>query len=56
MQQVQDYASACCGTSLIYYRNDNFNRCPNCAKPCEWKYEEQLIPWNEPGHLAGWAD
>ena len=31
-------------------------RCPNCGQLCEWQFAENVIPWNELGHLAGWAD
>ncbi len=58
-QRVQElglYTSACCGRDLIFYRDDLFSRCPNCSQLCEWQFAENVIPWNEVGHLAGWAD
>jgi len=50
------YTSACCERELIFYRNDYFSRCPNCSQLCDWRFAEKVIPWNEVGHLAGWAD
>lgn len=55
-QELGLYTSACCGGDLIFYRDDYFSRCPSCGQPCEWQFAENLIPWNEAGHLAGWAD
>ena len=50
------YTSVCCGQDLIFYHSDYFTRCPACGEPCDWRFSEKLIPWNEAGHLAGWAD
>jgi hypothetical protein len=50
------YSSACCEGDLIYYRDDHLARCPNCGQLCDWHFVESVIPWNEAGHLAGWAD
>jgi hypothetical protein len=50
------YSSACCGSDLIFYHSDVFIRCPACGKLCDWKFMEDLLPWNEVGHLAGWSD
>jgi hypothetical protein len=41
---------------LILYRDDYFSRCPNCSQLSKWQFAENVIPWNEVGHLAGWAD
>jgi len=50
------YTSACCGRDLIFYLSDYFSRCPDCSQLCDWQFVEKVIPWNEVGHLAGWAD
>jgi len=56
VQELGLYASACCGQELIFYRNDHFTRCPNCNQLCDWEFAETVIPWNEVGKLAGWAE
>ena len=56
VQELGLYTSNCCGWELIFYRSDYFTRCPNCSQLCDWQFAETVIPWNEVGHLAGWAD
>jgi len=56
VEELGLYTSGCCGRDLIFYQSDYFCRCPDCDQLCEWQFSEELIPWNEAGHLAGWAD
>jgi hypothetical protein len=41
------YASSCCIDEAIFDVNDQFSRCPKCARLCEWELVERVYSWQE---------
>ena len=47
VRQLALYASACCNEEILFYINDQFSRCPKCARLCFWKLLEEVVSWQD---------
>jgi len=49
------YTSECCSAEMIFDTGDQFFKCPQCSRLCEWELEEEIVSLDEFEHLNGVA-